>query len=83
MSITRGFEEIANDQEAIYEEVKRRCIANKEYVEKLKVEGVYGKEYEVNITLHPHPLFDVPSTKGGPPLGSYRMILLDNSVNYK
>lgn len=81
MSITQGFEDIADNQEAIYEESKRRCIANIDYIEKLKAEGKYGEEYEINIYLHPHPIFDTPTNKGGPPLESYRMIFLDTSNN--
>lgn len=77
MSITSGFENIADNQEAIYEESKRRCIINLEYIEKLKAEGRYGEEYEIAINLHPSPDFDTPTNKGDPPLSSYRMIILD------
>lgn len=81
MSITKGFEEIANDQQAIYEESKRRCIINMEYIEKLKAEGRYGEEYEIELNLHPSPDFDTPTNKGGPPLSSYRMVFLDTKNN--
>ena len=79
MSITRGFEEIANDQKAIYKESERRYNVNIDYIEKLKAEGRYGEEYEIDINLHPHPSFDTPTNKGGPPLSSYRMIFLDTT----
>jgi hypothetical protein len=76
MSITKGFEHIVDNQEAIYEEAKKRCITNLEYIEKLKAERRYGEEYQIDINLHPHPDFDTPTNKGGPPLSSYRMIML-------
>jgi hypothetical protein len=79
MSITRGFEEIANNQKAIYEESKKRYNANIDYIEKLKAEGRYGEEYTIDINLHPHPSFDTPTNKGGLPLSSYRMVFLDTT----
>jgi hypothetical protein len=78
MSITKGFEEIADNQEAIYKESERRYNVNIDYIEKLKAEGRYGEEYTIDINLHPHPSFDTPTNKGGPPLESYRMIILNN-----
>jgi hypothetical protein len=81
MSITSGFEDIANNQEAIYEESKKRYNQNIDYIEKLKSEGKYGEEYEIDISLHPDPSFDTPTNKGGPPLSSYRMIFLDLNEN--
>ena len=78
MSIVSGFEEISNNQEAIYKESKKRYNTNIDYIEKLKSEGKYGEEYEIDITLHSHPLFDTPFNKGGPSLTSYRMIFLNN-----
>jgi hypothetical protein len=77
MSITSGFEEIADNQKAIYEESERRYNVNIDYIEKLKAEGRYGEEYTIDINLHPHPSFDTPTNKGGPPLESYRMIFLN------
>lgn len=79
MSITKGFEDIANNQQAIYEESKRRYNENIDYIERLYLERRYGEEYEIDINLHPHPLFDTPTNKGGPPLSSYRMIFLDTT----
>jgi len=81
LSVTRGFEDIMLDQEAIYKESLRRYEVNIAYIEKLKAEGKYGEEYEIDINLHPHPEFDTPTNKGGPPLSSYRMIFLDTNNN--
>jgi hypothetical protein len=79
MYITSGFENIADNQEAIYEESKKRCIQNIDYIEKLKAEGRYGEEYEIAINLHPDSNFDTPTNKVGSSLSSYKMIFLDTN----
>ena len=54
-------------------------VLDQHYIQKLKDEGKFGEEYEVHFSLHPHPLFDTPETKGGPPLESYRMVFIDTN----
>lgn len=66
------------DEENISKEIQKRKQANLDYIEKLKAEGKYGEEYEIDIILHLHPLFDTPVNKGGLPLESYKMIIIDN-----
>ena len=66
-----------NDQKAIEEEVLRRLMHNRLYIEELKKCGEYGKEYEMKISMVPHPLFDEVKTM--PPAESYRMVILDFS----
>jgi hypothetical protein len=78
MSITKGFEDIINNQEAIYKESKRRFNANIDYIEKLKAENRYGEEYEINITLNPNLLFDNSNIKNESVLESHKLIFLNN-----
>jgi len=79
MSITSGFEEIANDQKAIYKESERRYNVNIDYIEKLKAEGRYGEEYEISLKLQENPLFDSNHYPKKQPMTSYRMIFLDTT----
>lgn len=69
------------NQEEINKESQRRKQSNLDYIEKLKTEGKYGEEYEIDINLHPHPSFDTPTNKGGSPLESYKFYFLNNEKN--
>lgn len=69
------------DQEAIYEESKRRVKANAEYIDKLHREGRYREEYEITIEMEFNPIYDAPSTNLSnlPPLESCKLVFLDFS----
>lgn len=47
-------------KEAIEEESEKRKKWNEEYVENLKEEGKYEKEYEISINFEENPIFDSP-----------------------
>lgn len=61
---------------AIQEESANRKKTNAEYIKRLKAAGRYTEEYEMEISLVPHPLFDEPST---PASVSASFVLLDMS----
>jgi hypothetical protein len=62
--------------EAIQEEAANRKKSNAEYIQRLKAEGRYTEEYEMEITLVPHPRFEELSI---PASVSHRFILFDLS----
>jgi hypothetical protein len=46
------------NQDSINKEIDCRKAWNKNYIDSLKANGLYGSEYKINVTFVTHPLFD-------------------------
>lgn len=70
-------------QKDINEEIERRKKRNSEYIERLKFNGEYGKEYDINCSFIPHPMFDesgpFPNINGVKSLMSSSFIIFGGS----
>jgi hypothetical protein len=51
-------------------------LAHREHVEQLKKDGTFGEEFEVELSLIYHPIYDSPQQPKSP-IESYRLIILD------
>lgn len=84
MGVSRSFQETdITNQEAIYKRVEEIKNINWQYINKLYEEGRFGEEYEVELKLNHHPLFDAgvnrnPDNSNQIPLSSYRMFFIEN-----
>lgn len=54
---------------------------NKQYIEDLKSKGEFGKEYDLTISIVPHPLFDEPINT--PSFSSSTLTIIDFSKDEK
>lgn len=65
------------DQKAIYEESLRRKQVNLDYIEKLKSNGEYGKEYTMDIEVIDDPIKDSVRISGSPVTETYSFDIFD------